>query len=149
MTMLLVIALAGRRAALPAERVNSVVELASVVPVPHAPPHIAGLAALRSRPLTIVDCRVALGFAPAEGGSATDRAVVVEHGGHLYGLKVDGADDVVAADGEAPAADAGDPGPGWREASLGTRESEAGPLLVLDIARLVSGPPAPPGMAAA
>jgi len=139
--MLLVVALAGRRAALPAERVNSVVELASVVPVPRAAPHIAGLGALRSRPLTIVDCRAALGFAPEPGADASGRVVVVEHDGHLYGLKVDGADDIVTASG-APSSAAGDPGPGWNAASLGTVESAAGPLLLLDIARLVAGPPA-------
>ena len=135
--MLLLVTLAGHRAALPAERVNSVVELASVVPVPRAPPHIAGLAALRSRPLTIVDCRAALGF-PADD-SAAARVVVVEHEGHLYGLKIDAADDIVAGQGLAGPT-AGDPGPGWNGASLGTVESAAGPVLLLDIARLIAGP---------
>lgn len=136
--MLLLVTLAGRRAALPAERVNSVIELTRVVPVPRAPPHIAGLAALRSRPLTIVDCSTALGFPPPAGARAAGRAVVVEHEGHLYGLQVDAADDIVAAAG-APSAAAGDPGAGWNAVSLGTVESDAGPLLLLDIARIVSG----------
>ncbi|MEO6153300.1 MAG: chemotaxis protein CheW [Croceibacterium sp.] len=135
--MLLVVTVAGRRAALPAERVNSVVEPASVVPVPRAPVHVAGLAALRSRPLTIIDCQAALGFglAPSQDGIA--RAVVVEHEGHLYGLAVDAADDIVPALSEpnVPA----DPGPGWNSASLGVVESPLGPLLVLDIGRLVAG----------
>jgi len=139
--MLLVIMLAGRRAALPAERVNSVIEPDRVVPVPRAPAHVAGLGALRSRPLTIIDCRAALGFAPGEAAVGGERAVVVEHGGHLYGLKVDAADDIVAAAGE-PSTAAGDPGAGWNRASLGMVESDVGPLLLLDIAKLVSGPPA-------
>ena len=138
--MLLVVMLAGRRAALPAERVNSVIEPDRVVPVPRSPAHIAGLGALRSRPLTLVDCRAALGFA-GDAGGAGERAVVVEHDGHLYGLKVDAADDIVVATGE-PSTAAGDPGPGWNRASLGVVESDAGPLLLLDIAKLVSGPPA-------
>ncbi len=139
--MLLVVMLAGRRAALPAERVNSVIEPDRVVPVPRSPAHVAGLGALRSRPLTIIDCRAALGFAPDRAAGAADRAVVVEHEGHLYGLKVDAADDIVAATGE-PSTAAGDPGPGWNGASPGMVESDAGPLLLLDIARLVRGPPA-------
>jgi chemotaxis signal transduction protein len=139
--MLLLVMLAGRRAALPAERVNSVIEPASVVPVPRAPVHVAGIAALRSRPLTIIDCRAALGFPPDETGSGGTRAVVVEHDGHLYGLKVDAADDIVEAAGEILTT-AGDPGPGWNRASSGMIESTAGPLLLLDIARLVAGPAA-------
>ena len=47
--MLLVVMLAGRRAALPAIEVNSVIELAEVTPVPRAAGHVTGLAALRSR----------------------------------------------------------------------------------------------------
>jgi chemotaxis signal transduction protein len=137
--MLLVVMLAGRRAALPADRVNSVVEPANVVAVPRAPAHVVGLAALRSRPLTIIDCRAALGFAP-DGSVEATRAVVVEHEGHLYGLKVDAADDIVPADGK-PEAAAGDPGPGWNRAALGMVESPVGPLLLLDVGKLVEGPP--------
>jgi purine-binding chemotaxis protein CheW len=137
--MLLLVMLAGRRAALPAERVNSVIEPGNVVPVPRAPAHVAGLAALRSRPLTIIDCRAALGFPADETGAGGNRAVVVEHDGHLYGLKVDAADDIVEATGE-PNTAAGDPGPGWNRASAGMVESTAGPLLLLDIHALVAGP---------
>jgi chemotaxis signal transduction protein len=139
--MLLLVMLAGRRAALPAERVNSVIEPSNVVPVPRAPAHVAGLGALRSRPLTIIDCRAALGFPPDETGAGGTRAVVVEHDGHLYGLKVDAADDIVEAAGEILTT-AGDPGPGWNRASSGMIESPAAPLLLLDIARLVAGPAA-------
>lgn len=136
--MLLVVTLAGRRAALPAARVNSVIEPASVVPVPRAPVHVAGLAALRSRPLTVIDCRASLGFGEAPPQQGRARAVVVEHDGHLYGLALDAADDIVPALSEA--APSADPGPGWNEAALGMAETPVGPLLVLDIARLVTGP---------
>ena len=107
--MLLVIAVAGRQAALGADAVSSVIEPSSVVPVPRAPAHVAGLAALRSRPLTMIDCRAALGVAGDERSSGAQRAVVVEHEGHLYGLVVDRADDIVPALGE-PSRAAGDPG---------------------------------------
>ena len=89
--MLLVVMLAGRRAALPAIEVNSVIELAEVTPVPRAAAHVTGLAALRSRPLTVIDCTAALGIATAAADWRRQRAVVVEHEGHLYGLLVDGA----------------------------------------------------------
>ena len=137
--MLLVVTLGGRAAALPADRVHSVVEPTSVVPVPRAPAHVAGLAALRSPPLTIIDCRSTLGLSSVHDAPATRRVVVVEQAGHLYGLSVDSADDMVAATGRLVALSA-DPGPGWDRAVLGMVETSAGPLLLLDIAVLVAGP---------
>ncbi len=136
---LLVVEVAGRRAALPAERIHSVIEPASVVPVPRGPRHLAGLAALRSRPLTLIDCRSALGFEPEE--ARAPRAVVVDHDGHLYGLLVDLADEIIAATG-SPEPLAADPGHGWRRMAPTMIESANGPLLLLDIAALISGPDA-------
>jgi purine-binding chemotaxis protein CheW len=137
--MLLVVVLAGRRAALPAIEVNSVIELAEVTPVPRAAPHVVGLAALRSRPLTVIDCTAALGIPAAEADWRRQRAVVVEHGGHLYGLLVDAADDIVAALDE-PRPLGADPGEGWQVAALGRVETEAGAVLLLDIGALIAGP---------
>jgi chemotaxis signal transduction protein len=137
--MLLVIMLAGRRAALPAVQVNSVIELAEVTPVPRAARHVVGLAALRSRPLTVIDCTAALGIGSGQADWRRQRAVVVEHEGHLYGLLVDGADDIVAALDELRPLGA-DPGPGWQLAALGRVETEAGAVLLLDIGALIAGP---------
>ena len=136
--MLLVVMLAGRRAALPAVQVNSVIELSEVTPVPRAAAHVAGLAALRSRPLTVIDCTSALGIATSKADWRRQRAVVVEHDGHLYGLLVDGADDIVAALDE-PRPLGADPGPGWQVAALGRVETEAGAVLLLDIGALIAG----------
>ena len=136
--MLLIVVLAGRRAVLSAAQVNSVIELTAVTPVPRAAPHVAGLAALRSRPLTVIDCSVSLGVDPGAAGTAR-RAVVVEHDGHLYGLLVDAADDIVAAIGE-PAPLGADPGAGWHRAATGRVETEAGALLLLDVGELIAGP---------
>ena len=137
--MLLVVMLAGRRAALPAVQVNAVVELADVTPVPRAAPHVVGLAALRSRPLTVIDCGAVLGVSTGPADWRSQRAVVVEHDGHLYGLLVEGADAIVAAL-EEPRPLGADPGPGWQRVALGRVETEAGALLLLDIAALVAGP---------
>ena len=137
--MLLVIMLGGRRAALPAIEVNSVIELSEVTPVPRAAPHVVGLAALRSRPLTVIDCGAALGIATDAADWRRQRAVVVEHEGHLYGLLVDAADDIVAAL-EEPRPLGADPGPGWKAAALGRVETEVGAVLLLDIGALIAGP---------
>ena len=137
--MLLVVVLAGRRAVLPAVQVNSVIELAEVTPVPRAAAHVAGLGALRSRPLTLIDCAVSLGVGREKVDLRNSRAVVVEHEGHLYGLLVDAADDIVAALGE-PGPLGADPGPGWSRVATGRVETEAGALPFLDIAALIAGP---------
>ena len=135
--MMLVVVIAGRRAGIPALNVNSVIELASITPVPRAAPHVIGLAALRSRPLTVIDCRSALRLESAED-QVVRRTVVIEHDGHLYGLLVDAADDIVATVGESGPLGA-DPGPGWRGAASGKVETEAGALLVLDVPALIAG----------
>ena len=137
--MLLVVMLAGRRAALPAVQVNAVIELAEVTPVPRAAAHVVGLAALRSRPLTVIDCAAVLDASSGEPDWRRRRAVVVEHDGHLYGLLVEAADDIVAAL-EEPRPLGADPGPGWDRVALGRVETEAGALLLLDVAALVAGP---------
>jgi len=137
--MLLVVVLAGRRAVLPAVAVNSVIELAEVTPVPRAAVHVAGLAALRSRPMTLIDCAASLGGGRERTDPRTCRAVVVEHDGHLYGLLVDAADDIVASLAE-PAPLGADPGPGWSRVATGRVETEAGALPLLDIAALIAGP---------
>ena len=137
--MLLVVVLAGRRAVLPAIEVNSVIEVAEVTPVPRAALHVAGLAALRSRPLTLIDCAASLGAARERSDPQRCRAVVVEHQGHLYGLLVETADDIVAARGEVGPLGA-DPGPGWSRVASGRIETEAGALPFLDIGALIAGP---------
>ena len=53
--LLLVVTIAGERVALPAASVESVVELDTLIAVPRAAPHVAGLSALRSRVLTVID----------------------------------------------------------------------------------------------
>jgi purine-binding chemotaxis protein CheW len=135
--MLLVVIIAGRRAVLPAAQVNSVIELAAVTPVPRSAPHVAGLAALRSRPLTVIDCCTSLGVEREE--DLVRRAVVVEHEGHLYGLLVDAADAIVAALGE-PGPLGADPGAGWRRVAASRVETEAGALPLIDVAALIGGP---------
>ena len=52
--LLLIVTIAGQRVALPAAAVESVVELDTLIPVPRAACHVAGLSALRSRVLTVI-----------------------------------------------------------------------------------------------
>ncbi len=140
--LLLIVTIAGQRVALPAAAVESVVELESLIPVPRAVAHVAGLSALRSRVLTVIDCRRSLELPEAvrEDGAIIE-AAVVELDGHHYALIVDSVEDVIEALSDPQPVRAA-MSPGWERASQGTVETEEGALLQLDVAALVAGPPA-------
>ncbi|MBI1404449.1 MAG: chemotaxis protein CheW [Porphyrobacter sp.] len=136
--LLVVIQIAGRRCALSAHDVKSVIELGAVTPVPRTPDFIAGIAALRSQTLTVIDCRRALGL-PAAEGPTDDRAAVVASGGHAYALMVDAIEDITTAAGE-PGQVPGGFGPEWSRIATGMIETMTGPALLIDLAALIAGP---------
>ena len=136
--LLLIVRLGGERIALPAAEVESVVEIDALTPVPGAAGHVAGLAALRSRVLTVIDCMRSLELGMTDCSDGIREAAVVELDGHHYALIVDLVEDVVEALSEPTAVRAA-MGPGWERVSKGMVETEEGPLLLVDIAALVSG----------
>lgn len=136
--LLLMCLIAGRRAAIPASRVLSVIEIDAVTPIPAAPDFILGLTALRSQALTVIDCRVSLGFSASERVTGS-RAAVVEHDGHRYALLVDEAFDVAEALSE-PVQVPGGFGEGWLHAARGMVETESGPALLVDVEQILLGP---------
>ena len=136
--LLLVVTIAGERVALPAAAVEAVVELDTFIPVPRAPAHIAGLSALRSRVLTIVDCMRSLELGSTDCSDGIREAAVVELDGHHYALIVDLVEDVVEALSD-PSPVRAAMGPGWERVSQGMVETETGPLLLVDVAALVAG----------
>ena len=138
--LLVIVQIAGRRCALRALDVKSVIELAAVTPIPRAPLWIAGIAALRSQALTVIDCRRAIGMGEADGNWPTDaRAVVVASEGHSYALLVDGIEDITTAASEAGSVPGGF-GPLWSRIADGMIETMAGPALLIDLAALLAGP---------
>lgn len=137
--LLLIVRFAGRRVALAASQVEAVVELEELTPVPGAAPHIAGLAALRSRVLTVIDGRASLGLGASEP-SAVAEAIVVPSGGHTYALLVERVEDVVEAAADAVPIKA-PPGPGWERVCVGMVQAGADLLLLVDPHALVAGPP--------
>lgn len=136
--LLLIVTIAGQRVALPAAAVESVVELDTLIPVPRAAPHVAGLSALRSRVLTVIDCIRSLELGSTPNDSGIREAAVVELDGHHYALVVDLVEDVVEALSD-PAPVRAAMGGGWERVSTGMVETEQGPLLLVDVAALISG----------
>jgi purine-binding chemotaxis protein CheW len=138
--LLVIIQIAGRRCALSAHDVKSVIELGNITPVPRAPEFVSGITALRSQTLTVIDCRRALGL--GAGDAATDdRAAVVAIGGHAYALMVDAIEDITTATG-TPGQVPGGFGPEWSRVARGMIETMTGPALLVDLAALIAGPDA-------
>ncbi|WP_454598518.1 chemotaxis protein CheW [Qipengyuania sp. SM2507] len=134
---LLMCLIAERRVAFPAVKVRSVIEIERITPIPRTAPHIAGITALRSQALTVIDCRVALGF-ESRGDPVGSRAAVVDHEGHSYALVVDQAFDVVDALGD-PERVPGGFGESWAEAAIGMVETASGPTLLIALETLIAG----------
>jgi purine-binding chemotaxis protein CheW len=86
--------LAGSRVAIESSQVESVVHVPDIVPVPKCDPSIAGIFALRSRVLTLIDTQFYITGMQQMVQKGT-LAVVTEIAGHQYGLLVDKVHDVV------------------------------------------------------
>ena len=138
--LLLVVVIAGERVALPAATVDAVVELDTLIPVPCAAPHVAGLSALRSRVLTVIDCKRSLELGESDRSDGIREAAVVDFDGHHYALIVDLVEDVVEALSDAAPMRAA-MGAGWERVCQGMVDTETGPLLLVDVAALISGTP--------
>ena len=124
-----------RRVAFDASGVEAVIDLGAIVPVPLAPPHIRGLAAVRSHVLTVVDVETAL------CGQSNDtnrrRALVVARDKHRYALLVDAVDEVGAPHTTSTNIPPG-LGGGWARAARGTVETGGTIALSLDIESIVA-----------
>lgn len=138
--LLLIISLAGQRIAIPAADVEAVVEIEGLTPIPRAPAHVAGLAALRSRVLTVIDCpaSIGLGRAPAEGPY---EAIVVETDGHPYALLVEAVEDVIEFTGKVRPVRTS-LAAGWKRVAKGMVQAGDDLLLLVDTQALLSGPTA-------
>lgn len=96
---LVTVVLGGQLLGIDVARVQDVIRLGTVSPVPLAPRWIAGVMNLRGRIVTAIDLRARFGLAPRQD-RASSMCVVVEHQGEPYGLIVDEVGDVIDVDPE-------------------------------------------------
>jgi len=134
--LVLIVGLAGQRVGIRAAEVESVVEIADITPVPGAPPHVVGLAALRSRVVTVIDGAVALGSAAPTPVRA---AAVATVDGHAYALLVDDVEDVLETSGD-PRPLPGAVDGAWSRVARESVEAEGDLLLLIEVAELIAGP---------
>lgn len=139
MNDLLVMAqIAGRRCAFRAGDVQSVIEIGAITPVPAAPEFIAGITAMRSQALTVIDCRTAIGF-DAGQWALDHRAIVVAVAGYSYALRIDSIEDITTGVAK-PETVPGGFGAEWSRVASGLIETRAGPALLIDLPALIAGP---------
>src|SRR3546814_15675571 len=89
----LVARIADTRVALRSRTIHSVVTVGQPVEVPGAPPHVAGLFALRSRVFTLIDPHVVVGLPPVPVAQG-QRVIVVDVADHGSALIADEIEDV-------------------------------------------------------
>jgi purine-binding chemotaxis protein CheW len=132
----LIAQIAGRAVAIDSDQVESVVDIGEVTAVPRATEHIRGLAALRSRVVTVVDTQSALGLEASE--FEAKRAVITQIDGHHYALLVDALEDVAPFE-LLPLAGGIALDKAWRSVGRGIVERDGEPVLVIDLTSLVPG----------
>ncbi len=136
MDLFLIAHIAGRGVAIESGQVDSVVDIGDVVAVPLADRAVRGLAALRSRVVTVIDTGIALGLDPTPGEAR--RAVITRVDGHHYAVLVDSLEDVSLFE-RLPLSPGLALDRGWARAGVGIVERDGEPLLVLDLAAVVPG----------
>ncbi|AMU96523.1 MAG: chemotaxis protein CheW [Sphingopyxis sp. 65-8] len=134
----LIARIADTRVALRSRSINSVVTVGAPVEVPGAPPHVAGLFALRSRVFTLIDPHVVVGLPPVAVASG-QRVIVVDVAEHGYALLADEIEDVCFIDA-AETRLAGKLMPGWARVAEAMIEHEGASLLVVDPSHFIVPP---------
>jgi len=134
----LIARIADTRVALRSRAINSVVTVGTPVHVPAAPPHVAGLFALRSRVFTLIDPHVVIGL-PAVPVAPGQRVIVVDVADHGYALLADAIEDVCFIDA-AETRVTGRLLPGWARVADAMIEHEGASLLVVDPSHFITLP---------
>lgn len=134
--LFLIATLAGRTVAIESCQVESVVDIGTIVPVPRAASQVRGLAALRSRVVTVIDSRVALGLTP--GAVPACRAVITLVDGHHYAILVDALEDVAPFEVSRLSGGVALEG-GWLATGCGIVERDGEPILAIDLRALIPG----------
>jgi len=133
----LLVTIAGNRVALPTATVESVIEIDGIEPVPLVAPHVAGLFALRSRVLTVIDSCSSVGLGQFKWSGHAE-AVIVNCDGHGYAILVENVDDVVEPQNVVTPSRAV-LSAAWARVALGTIEVDGEALLVVDPDILIAG----------
>jgi purine-binding chemotaxis protein CheW len=132
----LIAIVAGKRVAIEAQCVESVVKVGEVISVPHTDPVVAGLYALRSRVMTLIDCQYRITGATL-GTLGQELAVIATVGVCQYGFLVEKVIDVATP--ACPTIQSLPQQIGvWSEFISGVIDMDGEPVMVMNIEKLVS-----------
>lgn len=134
MPLFLIAQIAGRTVGIESHQVESVIDIGTIIPVPRAERQVRGLAALRSRVVTVIDTRAALGL--EAGPDEATRAVITIVDGHHYAVLVDALDDVAPFE-LAPLSPGLVLDKGWLTVGRGIIERDGEPILAIALAALI------------
>jgi purine-binding chemotaxis protein CheW len=132
----LIAIVAGKRIAIDAHMIEAVVQIGEVIAVPKTDPIVAGLYALRSRVLTLIDCQYRVTGTPADR-SDMRLAVIASVGNSQFGFLVEKVIDVAStcdADLQPLPASAGV----WTEFVAGHADFDDQPVMLVDLEKLVA-----------
>jgi purine-binding chemotaxis protein CheW len=127
----------GARVAIQSDLVESVVHVHDVVPVPKSDPSVAGLFALRSRVLTLIDSQFSVTGMPRPVENRA-LAIIAEIAGHHFGLLVESVEDVVTIDSDKIEKSVA-PSPKWYGLATGLVDIDGEIAMIIDPAHLVAG----------
>ena len=130
--------IAGTPVAARASEIEAVVRLGDIVPIQRVPAHVRGLAALRSRVLTVIDIESHI-FGHAMSIDQRPLAVVSEIAAHTYGLLIETVSDICEASGGVQPVQ-GRIDRQWAPFAKGLVERGARSHLLLNLADFVSTP---------
>lgn len=125
-----------------AAEVEAVVRLGDIVPIPLVQAHVRGLAALRSRVLTVIDMEARI-FGKGGLDESASLAIVADIAAHSYGFLVDAVSDICLAPEEAQPVH-GRIDPAWAPYVSGIVQREGRSHLLVTLADFA----APPGAGA-
>lgn len=127
--------LAGTRVAIAAPEVEAVVRLTDISPVPGMGAHVAGLSALRSRVLTVIDAAALIRGTPTP---PQDRgfAIIACISGHSYGVMVDAVYDICQVP-EGALALCGQLDRAWAPYARGVVEQDGQPYLLVSLSGFI------------
>lgn len=130
------ITVAGQVFGIPVLQVQDVLGPQRITRIPLAPPEVAGSLNLRGHVVTAIDLRTRLGLPPLSETSK-GMSVVVDHGGELYSILVDGVGEVLKLSASAAQRNPPTLDPIWRDVSGGVYRLEKTLLIVLNVARVL------------
>lgn len=137
-TLFLFASIADAPIAIRASEIEAVVRLGDVVTIPLVSAHVRGLAALRSRVLTVIDMEARI-FGQGNRAEHAKLAVVADIAAHSYGFLVDSVSDITRAPGGIQPI-RGRIDPAWAAYATGLVERDGRSHLLLSLADFVAAP---------